>query len=342
MRKLLNTVYITSENAYLTLHQNNIVCSLDGKKIFSIPFDNVENIVCFSYLGCSPELMGKCVEKVVPINFVSPNGKFWAKVCGETKGNVFLRIQQIDKFRQNALKLARNEMAAKFHNTAVTIKRTQHDHSELRNDEILNNVLAVLKTSIEKAEHVESIDSLLGIEGKCANAYFNILPKLITGSDLSSTFKERSRRPPLDPVNALLSFLYMLVMTDCAAALETVGLDSYIGFYHSLRSGRVSLACDIEEEFRCIADRMTITLLNLKVLTEKDFERQLSGAVWLNKEGKRKAIAKWQEKKRESMYHPVIKEKIPYGLLPYVQANLLAKYVRGDLETYIPFLMRQS
>lgn len=342
MRKLLNTVYITNENAYLTLHLNNIVCNVDGKKVLSIPFDNVENIVCFSYLGCSPELMGKCVEKAVPINFVSPNGKFWAKVCGETKGNVFLRIQQIDKFRQDGLKLAENEMAAKFHNTAVTIKRTKHDHPELRNDETFNNTLVILKNGMENAEQAESKESLLGIEGRCANAYFSIFSRLITGSELASTFKERNRRPPLDPVNALLSFLYTLEMTDCAAALETVGLDSYIGFYHSLRSGRVSLACDMEEEFRCIADRMAITLLNLKVITIKDFERQPSGAIWLNKEGKKKVIAKWQGKKREMFYHPVIKEKIPYGLLPYVQSNLLAKYVRGDMKEYIPFLMRQS
>lgn len=342
MRKLLNTVYVTNENAYLTLHQNNIVCNIGGKKVLSIPFDNVENIVCFSYLGCSPELMGKCVEKTVPINFISPSGKFWAKVCGETKGNVFLRIQQIEKFRQNDLQLAKNEMAAKFHNTAVTVKRTQHDHPEFRDDEGFNNILEVLKNSMENAEQAESKESLLGIEGSCANAYFSIFPRLITGSDLALTFKERNKRPPLDPVNALLSFLYTLEMTDCAAALETVGLDSYIGFYHSLRSGRVSLACDMEEEFRCIADRMAITLMNLKILTVKDFERQLSGAVWLNQDGKKKVITKWQEKKRETMLHPVIKEKIPYGLLPYVQANLLAKYIRGDMDEYIPFLMRQS
>lgn len=342
MRKLLNTVYVTNENAYLTLHENNLVCSVDGKKVLSIPFDNIENIVCFSYLGCSPELMGKCVEKEVPINFVSPGGKFWAKVCGETKGNVYLRIQQIDRFREQSLKLAQNEVAAKLHNTAATIKRTQHDHAEFRVDENFQNVLAILKSGMENAVKADSTDSLLGLEGRCATAYFSLFPRLITGSDLSSAFKARIRRPPLDPVNAVLSFLYTLETTDCAAALETVGLDSYIGFYHSLRSGRVSLACDMVEEFRCFADRMVITLLNLKVLTIKDFDRQLSGAVWLNKEGKKKVINKWQEKKRETMYHPIIKEKIPYGLLPYVQANLLAKYVRGEVEEYIPFLVRQS
>ena len=340
MRKLLNTVYVTNEASYLMLDGENLVCKVDGNTILRIPFENVENIVCFNYMGCSPALMGKCVSKTIPINFISPQGKFLAKVCGETKGNVFLRVAQIDTFRKDGLILAQNTMAAKFSNTRQLIRRSLHDNAKLREDEQIARVLDTLNAGIEKVMKAQTMEEIVGIEGNCAQNYFSIFDKLITNEKVPFTFVIRTKRPPLDPINAVLSFVYTLITSEYASSLETVGLDSYIGFCHTLRSGRNSLACDLVEEIRCIAERFTITLFNLQVLGENDFDKQISGAVWLNNEGRKKLLSRWQEKKRSDMMHPYIKQKIPFGLLPYVQSNLFAKYVRGEIETYPPFLVK--
>lgn len=340
MRKLLNTVYVTNEMAYLTLDGENLVCKIDGEIKLRIPFDNIENIVCINYIGCSPALMGKCVGKTIPINFISPQGKFLAKVCGETKGNVFLRVNQIDKFREYGLLLAQNTMAAKFSNTRQLIRRTLHDNAQLREDSELQKVLGILCEGIDKLYEAQSIEEVVGIEGYCAQSYFSVFNKLITNKNVPFTFELRTKRPPLDPINALLSFVYTLAMSEFAAALETVGLDSYIGYCHTLRSGRVSLACDLVEEARCIVERFVITLLNLQIVGEGDFDRQISGAVLLNDEGRKKVLSRWQEKKRSDIMHPYLKQKIPMGLLPYVQSNLLAKYVRGDIESYPSYLLK--
>lgn len=340
MRKLLNTIYVTNELMYLTLDGENLVCKIDGETKLRIPFENIENIVCFNYVGCSPALMGKCVSKTIPINFISPQGKFLAKVCGETKGNVFLRVAQIDRFRESGLTLSKNTMAAKFSNTRQLIRRTLHDNASLRDDEQINMVMEILDSGIEKVFNAKTIEEVMGIEGNCAQNYFSVFNKLITNQKVPFTFELRTKRPPLDPVNAVLSFVYTLLTSEFASALETVGLDSYIGFCHALRSGRSSLACDLVEEARCIAERFVLTLLNLQIVGEKDFERQISGAVWLNAEGRKKVLTRWQEKKRSDIVHPYLKQKIPLGLLPYVQSNLLAKYVRGELESYPPYLVK--
>lgn len=340
MRKLLNTIYVTNEQAYLTLDGENLVCKVDGIEKLRIPFENIENVVCFNYVGCSPALMGKCVGKTIPINFISPQGKFLAKVCGETKGNVFLRVAQIDRFREQGLLLTQNTMAAKFSNTRQLIRRSLHDNAGLREDAEIKNAVEILKDGIDKVFQAQSIEEAVGIEGNCARAYFSVFQKLITNQKVPFTFVLRTKRPPLDPVNAVLSFVYTLATSEYAAALETAGLDSYIGFCHALRSGRNSLACDLVEEARCIAERFVLTLLNLQIIGEDDFEKQISGAVWLNAEGRKKVLGRWQEKKRTDMVHPYLKQKIPLGLLPYVQSNLLAKYVRGELESYPPFLQK--
>lgn len=340
MRKLLNTVYVTNEQAYLSLEGENLICKVDGEVRLQIPFDNIENVVCFNYIGCSPAVMAKCVSKTIPINFISPQGKFLAKICGETKGNVFLRVAQIDKFREYGTVLSQSIMAAKFSNTRQVIRRSLHDNPGLRENEKIKNVLDVLNSGIEKVMRTEAIEEILGIEGNCAQSYFSVFDLLITNEKVSLPFEMRTKRPPLDPVNAVLSFIYTILTYECAAALETVGLDSYIGFYHSLRSGRNSLACDLVEELRCIAERFVLTLINLRIIDAKDFVAQVSGAVYLNDTGRKKVLTKWQEKKRTTMKHPFLNQKIPLGLLPYVQSNLLAKYVRGELSEYPPFLLK--
>lgn len=340
MRKLLNTIYVTNELMYLSLDGENLVCRVEDEVKLRIPFDNVENIVCFNYLGCSPALMGKCAGKCIPINFVSPQGKFLAKVCGETKGNVFLRVAQIDKFRESGLLLTQNTMAAKFCNSLQVIKRTLHDNPDLRSDSSIQAAMNTISESIDEIYNADSIESAMGIEGNCAHSYFSVFNKLITNPNTSLTFELRTKRPPLDPVNALLSFIYTLYTNEYAAALETVGLDSYIGYCHALRSGRSSLACDLVEETRCLVERFVLTLINLKIVTEKDFDKQVSGAVWLNDDGRKKVLTRWQEKKRTDYMHPYLKQKIPFGLIPYVQSNLLAKYVRGDLKEYPCFILK--
>lgn len=340
MRKLLNTIYVTNESAYLSLDGENLVCRIDGEDRLRIPFENVENIVCFNYIGCSPALMGKCVGKMIPINFISPQGKFLAKVCGETKGNVFLRVAQIECFRESGIELSRNTMAAKFSNCRQVLRRTLHDNLTLREDSEIKNVMEVLEQGIEKVFRAETSEEIMGIEGNCARNYFSVFGKMITNPKATFSFEYRTKRPPLDPVNAMLSFVYTLMTSEFAASLETVGLDSYIGFCHSLRSGRSSLACDLVEETRCVAERFVLTLLNLQIIGENDFERQISGAVWLNDDGRKKVLSRWQEKKRSDIVHPYLKQKIPLGLLPYVQSNLLAKYVRGDIKEYPAFLLK--
>ena len=341
MRKLLNTVYVTNDKAYLTLDGENLVCRVDGEIKLRIPFENIENIVCFNYIGCSPALMGKCVSRMIPINFISPQGKFLAKVCGETKGNVFLRVAQIEKFDKYGLKLAQNTMAAKFCNTRQLIRRSMHDNPILRDDSDIGNAMTVLKEGIEKVYNADGIEEIIGIEGFCAQSYFSVFNKLITSKNNTLSFTFRSKRPPLDPVNAALSFTYTLLTAEYASALETVGLDSYIGYCHKLKSGRSSLACDMDEEARCIAERFVLSLINLSILTKKDFDEQISGAVWLNDDGRKKLITRWQERKREDIVHPFLKQKLTLGLLPYVQSNLLAKYVRGDIEEYPSYLLKQ-
>lgn len=340
MRKLLNTLYITKEDAFLALDGENVLCKIDGEVAFRLPVLNVENIVCFSYLGCSPALMGKCVENHIPINFLTPNGRFLAKVTGETKGNVVLRVAQIDVFRQNEIELCQNCVAAKVANTILLIKRSQHDNPNLRTDEDINFVLGLLKDSIDRVYIAKSLDEILGVEGNAASCYFSIFNKLIVNDTPIFHFQHRTKRPPLDAVNAVLSFMYTIYIREYAAALEVVGLDSYIGFYHRLRSGRSSLACDLVEETRCLIERFVLTLINLKILNADDFEEQITGAVFLTDEGRKKVITKWQEKKRSTIVHPYLNQKIQFGLLPYVQANLLAKYVRGDISEYPTYIAK--
>ncbi len=340
MRKLLNTLYVTNEQCYLSLEGENIVMKEEDKVIFRLPFDNLENIVCFNYLGVSPALMGKCVNYSIPINFLTPTGKFLAKVFGETKGNVFLRVAQLDCFKENSLKLTQNTMAAKFLNTLKLIKRSLHDYHHLRKDTEIIGVMERLKQSIERVYEAEDVSEILGIEGNSASAYFSIFNKLLRAQDDVFKFQNRTKRPPLDPVNTMLSFVYTIYTSEVAAALETVGLDSYIGYYHTLRSGRESLACDLIEELRCLVERFVIGMINLGEVKESDFDFYVSGEVYLNNEGRRKVLTKWQERKRKEVMHPYINEKIAFGLIPYVQSNLLAKYIRGDLEEYPCFLLK--
>ena len=340
MKKLLNTLYVSDENAYLSCDGDTVVCKSEGKQELKLPLLNLESICCFSYIGCSPALMGKCVERGVALSFFTPGGKFLARVSGKSQGNVYTRVRQNEVFSQNALTLVRNTVAVKLSNTRQLVERSLRDHPENEAADKLFSLSQTLKRQIDAVYECKDIDAARGIEGSCANAYFESFNALIRNKNEAFIMHGRSKHPPFDAVNALLSFLYAMMTNDLVSALESVGLDSCMGFYHTLRPGRASLACDLVEEVRCIAERVALTLINLKILNEKDFDRQLGGAVYLNDDGRKKVLAKWQEKKREEFKYPVLNQKVQYGLLPFIQANLLAKYVRGEIAEYPPFIMR--
>ncbi len=341
MRKLLNSLYITNEKAYLKLDGENIVCCREDGSSFRMPFSNIEDIYCFSYLGCSPELIGKCSKLGISLNFISPQGEFLGRIQGKTKGNIFLRKAQFERFANPDIILCQNTVASKLSNTIYLLKRSLRDNKHLDDDGELSKCIKYLEKGIENVYNINDKDSILGIEGNCAKAYFHIFNKLILQQKDDFRMSGRTKRPPLDPVNAVLSYLYTIMTSSYTSALESVGLDSCYGFYHALRSGRSSLACDLVEETRCIAERLVLTLINLKKININDFDFQESGAVYLNKDGLKKVITAWQEKKQGTIImHPVINEKIQLGLLPYVQSTLLAQYIRGEREEYPCYIMK--
>lgn len=340
MKKLLNSLYILDETAWLSLDGENIVCKCEDKEKFRMPFSNIEDIYCFSYLGCSPALMGKCADYGINISFFSPNGQFLARVQGKTKGNIFLRKAQFEQFASPVPLLAQNTVAAKLSNTRFLIKRSMRDNPQLDQDGMLSQCIEYLENGIEHAYEVKDREILMGIEGTCAKAYFNIFDRLVLNQKDDFYMTSRTKRPPLDPINAVLSFLYTIITSSYTSALESVGLDSCLGYYHALRSGRSSLSCDLVEETRCIIERLVLTMINLKKLNIKDFEKQESGAVFLSKDGKRKVLTAWQEKKRSTILHPYLNEKIPLGLLPFVQSSLLAKYIRNEIDEYPCYLLK--
>lgn len=340
MKKLLNSLYILDETAYLTLDGENIVCKSDEKDKFRLPLTTIEEIFCFSYLGCSPALMGKCVDKGISITFLSPTGRFLSRVQGVSKGNIYLRKKQFEKFMTPQTDLIQNTVATKLSNTRYLIKRSQRDNPILDEKGRLSQCVLYLEQGIEKVYENTDVDVIMGIEGNCAKAYFDIFNDLILQQKDDFYLYSRTKRPPLDSVNAVLSFLYTIATSSCASALESVGLDSYLGFYHAMRSGRCSLACDLVEEMRHIIERLVLTMINLKQINAKDFEKQESNAVYLNEDGKKKVLTIWQERKRAVIEHPYLKQKIPMGLLPFVQSALLAKYIRGELVEYPCYLAK--
>ena len=336
MRKLLNTLYVTKEEGYLSLDGENVVLSEKGKEIVRLPFANLDSIYCFNYLGCSPALMGKCAEESVALCFLSPQGRFLARVTGKTKGNVYLRKQQIVRFEDEKVRLylIRAILTAKIKNTRNLLLRSRRDNADSDMYVPITHCLDILSSNLKKISDEEDIDRLRGLEGESAKSYFEVFDSLILQQREHFRMFMRSKRPPLDRINAVLSFLYTICTNDIASALECVGLDPYIGVYHTLRPGRVSLACDIVEEFRAIIERMVISAINLSIINKDDFTQQIGGAIYLNDDGRKKIIALWQEKKRESSVHPFLKEKVQFGLFPYVQANLMAKFIRKEIDEY--------
>lgn len=343
MRHLLNTLFVTSEDAYLSLDGENVVVNRGKQEAGRFPLHNLNAIFSFSYAGASPALMGACAAKEINLVFCTPNGKFLARTAGVSNGNVLLRRKQyrIADEMTESCKIARNMIFGKLYNSRWSIERTKRDHKMRIDQDKLVRASEKIKKVIPEVLKEQSLDSLRGLEGVGATAYFGVLDDMILRDKDKFFFHERNRRPPLDNVNAMLSFAYSLLGNDCASALESIGLDAYVGFLHRDRPGRSSLALDLMEELRpCMADRFVLTMINNRVVSPGDFVASESGAIRMTNEARKKFIKNWQEKKQEVITHPYLEEKIPWGLVPYVQSLLLARYLRGDLDEYPPFLWK--
>ena len=348
MKHLGNVLYITTPEAYLTLDGENVVILKDdpqgdapnARAATRLPLHNLENIVCFTWQGASPALMGACAERNIGLCFLTPNGRFQARVTGKVRGNVLLRKRQyeISEKETESCPIAASFLLAKIYNCRKVIERALRDHSLLVDVTSLSNASKVLKETLKAISSCQSIGDLMGFEGSAAKVYFSVFNHLILQQREAFFFKERSRRPPLDNMNSLLSFLYTLLANDVTSALEVVGLDPYVGFLHQDRPGRPSLALDLMEELRPIfGDRLALSLVNRKQITAKGFAQKESGGILMDDDTRKAVLTAWQERKREVILHPYLKERIPFGLIPHVQAMLLARYLRGDIDAYPPF-----
>lgn len=343
MKKLLNTLYVTSPNRYLSLDGENVVILEDRSEIGRIPLHNLEGIVTFGYTGASPALMGACAKRNVSLSFMSGSGRFLARVSGEVRGNVTLRKEQyrISEQKDESMKIARNFIIGKVYNGKWVLERAARDYPLRLDVDKIKEKSMFMSANLSKMRECHTPDKLLGLEGESASLYFSVFNELILQQKEDFVFNGRNKRPPLDNVNAMLSFAYTLLTGMCASALEAVGLDPYVGFFHTDRPGRVSLALDIMEELRSVmADRFVLTLINKKMIDGSGFIKKESGAVIMDVDTRKVFLTQWQNKKQESITHPFLAEKMEWGLVPYAQAMLLARYVRGDLDEYPPFLWK--
>lgn len=342
MRRLLNTLYVTMPGSYLAREGENILIRLEEEIIFRVPSHNIEAIVYFGYPGASPSLLGLCAEKGITVSFLNPNGRFLARVEGPQTGNVLLRRKQyrMTDEENNVPILAKYFIAAKILNSRAVLQRGRRDHPDKVGESIERNI-ALLGNSAKKVFDSKSLDDIRGLEGDAAQRYFAEIDNLILEQKQDFFMEVRSRRPPLDNVNALLSFFYTLLVHECRSALETVGLDPAVGFLHRDRPGRPSLALDLMEELRpYLGDRMVLSLINRKQISKDDFITKENGAVYVLPETRKMLLTAWQKRKQEEIIHPYLGEKIPIGLLPYTQALLLARFLRGDLDAYPAFIWK--
>ena len=337
MKKLLNTLYVTSEGSWVHKDGANVVVKVEGQERGRAPLHLLGSVICFGRVGVSPELMYACAKEGISITFLGYSGRFLARVEGPTSGNVLLRRAQHAISLAEPLPIARAMVAAKIAGQRGVLRRHMRDHGDA--DGALAEAEPRLTRVARLALEATDGDTLRGYEGEAASAYLGVFGRLIRVSDI--TFTGRSRRPPKDPVNAVLSFLYVLLAADCRAALETVGLDPQMGFLHSDRPGRPSLALDLMEEFRApLADRTCLSLFNRKQLRPQSFRYEETGAVLLNDEARKTVLSAWQARKRVTMRHAFVDENLPLGIFPHVQAQLLARHLRGDLDGYPAFIWK--
>lgn len=343
MRKLLNTIYITSPDAYLALDGENVVVKQEQQVLGRIPLHNVEGIVSMGHTGVSPALMGSCAKRNIALSFLTSNGRFLARIVGESHGNVVLRKTQyrISDDPVQSLRMAKCFLTGKIYNGRRVVERAIRDYPYRLDIGRLKSASDGMAQALHRVEACLSLEELRGVEGEAATRYFGVFDEMILQQKKDFSFRSRNRRPPLDRINAMLSFVYTLLMHDSQAALETAGLDSYVGFLHRDRPGRPSLALDLLEEFRSVlADRFVLSLINLKKVSPTGFYYKENGAVYMDADTREIILKAWQTKKRETLTHPFLGEKIPWGLAVHMQALLLARTLRGDLDRYPPFLLK--
>lgn len=345
MKQLLNTLFVTTQGSYLSKKGDTVLVNVEQETRLRVPIHTLGGIVCFGNVGCSPFLMGLCGEHQVHLSFLTENGRFLARVQGPVNGNVLLRKEQYrrsDNLQESA-EIARSIVLAKIANCRVVLQRALRDRPEGQSDgeSGISSAINNLSYPLEDLRRPSDLDTIRGIEGIAANTYFSVFDHLVTSNKEDFHFKDRNRRPPLDNVNAMLSFVYTLLVHDISAALEAVGLDPAVGFLHRDRPGRQSLALDMMEEFRpYLADRFVLSLINRKQVRSSGFQKTESGAVTMDNDTRKALLVAWQNRKQEELMHPFLQEKVKVGLLPHVQAMLMARFLRGDLQGYPPFLWR--
>lgn len=343
MRKLLNTLYVTTPDSYLARDGENVVIRVAESEKFRIPVHNIEGIVTFGYTGASPALLGLCAERNVGLSFLTEHGRFWGRLSGPVKGNVLLRRKQyrMADNREEALSVSRLLIAGKIANCRNVVQRVLRDHGNESNNKALSEASSQLEIRQKQALKATDPDMLRGIEGYAANTYFAVFNHFIVSQGGDFNMNGRTRRPPKDNVNALLSFVYTLLAHEVQSALETVGLDPYVGFLHTDRPGRPGLALDLMEEFRpYLADRLVLNLINRNQVKAKGFVNRDQSGILMDDDTRKEVLIAWQKRKQEDIQHPFLQESIPVGLLPYVQALLFSRYLRGDLDNYPVFVMK--
>jgi len=343
MKPLLNTLYVTTQGAWLARDGETVAVRVDGETKLRVPIHTLQSVLCFGQVSCSPFLMGLCGEKGVSLAFLTEYGRFLARVEGPVSGNVLLRRRQyrLADSDSGATPIARAMVLAKIANCRTSLLRAAREQGESEATAALDRSALRLKRVLEELSDTDSIDVVRGHEGDAAKTYFDAFDHLILNQKDAFFLRGRSRRPPLDNVNALLSFLYTLLTHDTVGALEAVGLDPAVGFLHRDRPGRPSLALDLVEELRpVLADRLALTLINRHQISAEGFRKLETGAVTMDDQTRREVLAAWQKRKQEEIVHPFLQERVPFGLVPHVQAMLLARYLRGDLDGYPPFFWK--
>lgn len=343
MKKLLNTLFVTTQGSYLSKEGESVLVTIEHETKLRLPIHNLASIVCFGQVSCSPPLLGLCAQRQVAVAFFSEHGRFLARVQGPVSGNVLLRREQYRRAddMERAAAVARSIVLAKIANSRTVLQRALRDRPDQQGCTEIGEAVKKLTSAIEETRKETSLDAIRGYEGDAARIYFGSFDHLITCQKGEFKFTTRTRRPPLDNINALLSFLYTLVLHDVEAALEGVGLDPAVGFLHRDRPGRPGLALDMMEEFRpFLADRLALSLVNLKQVQGKGFEQMETGAVLMDDDTRKQVLTAYQARKQEEILHPFIEERVSLGLLFHVQALLMARFLRGDLDGYPPFIWR--
>lgn len=343
MKHHLNTLFITTQGSYLARERENVLVRFEQQTKFRVPVHTLGGIVCFGRIGVSPSLLGLCGQRGVAVTFLSPEGSFRARSTGFTSGNVLLRREQYraadDDARSTAI--ARWIVAGKLANSRSVLLRNARDYPDSPDREMVESAASLLGQSLDQIMNQPTLDAVRGLEGDSARTYFSVFNALIRAQKEGFAFASRSRRPPLDNVNALLSFLYTMLAHDARAACESVGLDAAVGFLHRDRPGRPSLALDLMEELRpFLVDRLVLSLINRKQVQASGFTTTESGAVVMDDATRKQVLVAYQKRKQEELLHPYLNEKVTVGLIVHLQARLLARYLRGDLDAYPPFIWR--